>query len=248
MKKIYLIIFGLLFTLRSFAQPGNEVNHNVKNEENQSGFNTRKERGFYNIMQFSLLFGNNQTKDQAIYYESYYDAYSSMEIAPRYDYPRTRNTLAVAPSFTITNGYMFNEHWATGVGVGFEVFNHNLYPLFAELRYTLWDHKVSPFVVIKAGHSFGNFKAKHYDELYLNWTPYYLTDCDLRNYGGLMFHPEIGVKVPLNENSDLLITAAYRHQKTKSIARKDYDNDQFDEWEHKEDLNRLSIGIAIMFR
>jgi hypothetical protein len=156
--------------------------------------------------------------------------------------------MAVAPSFTITNGYMFNKHWAAGAGVGFEIFDHNFFPLFAELRYTLWDNKISPFVVAKGGYSFCGFGARHYDDLYLNWYPYHITDADLRHYGGVMVHPEIGVKVPLSENSDLLFTVAYRYQKSKSVARVDYDEGQFEEWEHNEEINRLSFGIAIMFR
>jgi hypothetical protein len=47
---------------------------------------------------------------------------------------------------------------------------------------------------------------------------------------------------------DLLFSAAYRVQKTKSVARKDYEKSQFDDWEHKEYLNWLSFGLAIMFR
>jgi hypothetical protein len=228
MKKIYFIILSLLPTLSIFAQSEKEVNLNVENSEIHSSFNNRKEKGFYNIMQVSLLFASSQLTDRTSSY--------------------TRNTLTVAPSFTLTNGYMFNEHWAAGTGVGFEIFDYNLFPLFAELRYTLWDNKISPFVAVKGGYSFGSFKAKHYDELYLNWSPYYIADTRLRHYGGLMVHPEIGVKVPLSENSDLLFTAAYRYQKTKSVARKEYDDGQFDEWEHNEDINRLSFGLAIMFR
>ena len=249
MKKICLITLSLVFTLSSFAQPVNELNTNLKNDESQSILNNRKSKGYYNLMQFSLLFGNKQVPDRAIYYQPYdYDAYPLIDYANISTQSNTHSELTAIPSFTITNGYMFNEHWAAGVGIGFEVFDHNLYPLFAELRYTFWDEKISPFIVLKGGHSFGSFKAKHYDELYLDWSPYNITDCELRNYGGLMFNPEVGVKVPLNENSDLLFTAAYRHQKTKSTARKDYGNNQFDEWEHKEDLNRLSLGVAIMFR
>jgi hypothetical protein len=63
-----------------------------------------------------------------------------------------------------------------------------------------------------------------------------------------MLNPEVGVKVPLDENSDLLFTVAYRFQKTRSVARKESTNGQFDEWEHKEEIIRLSFGIAIMFR
>lgn len=249
MKRIYFIYLSLLLTLSTFAQSGKETNLNVENNEIPSLFLNRKEKGFYNIMQISFMFGNSQFTDGASYYVPY-NAYSSTIMAPDplYYHPYTQNKLAVSPSFTITNGYIFNKHWAAGAGVGFEIFDYNLFPLFAELRYTLWDHKISPFFVVKGGYSFGSFKAKHYDDLYLNWSPYYINDTKLRHYGGLMVHPEIGVKIPLSENSDLLFTAAYRYQKSKSVARKEYDNDQFDEWEHNEDINRLSFGVAIMFR
>jgi hypothetical protein len=200
-------------------------------------------------MQVSLLLGNSQSTERIVNYKLDYSSFSSSSIyAPDYSYPYRQNKLTLAPSVTISNGYMFNENWAIGAGVGFEIFDHNLFPFFAELRYTLWDSKISPFITMKSGYSFGNFKAKHYDELYINWQPYNVSDASLRHYGGFMFHPELGVKVPLNENSDLLVTAAYRHQKTKSVVRKDYESNQFDEWEHKENLNRLSFGVAIMFR
>jgi hypothetical protein len=249
MRKIWLFNLLLLLTISIFAQSGKEVTLKVENNEIQSGFNTRKEKGFYSIMQINLLFGNSQITDMTSYYTPYnYSSSSLIAPDPAYYRPYMRTTLAVAPSFTITNGYLFNEHWAAGAGVGFEIFDYNLFPIFAELRYTLWDHKISPFVVVKGGYSFASFKTKNYDELYLNWTPYYLNNVGLRHYGGLMVHPEIGVKVPLSDNSDLLFTVAYRYQKTKSVARKDYDNNQFDEWEHTEDINRLSFGVAIMFR
>ena len=249
MKKIYFIVLSLLSTLSIFAQSGKEVNLNVENNEIHSRFDTRKEKGFYNIMQFSFLFGNSQVTDKTSYYtQNYTNSSTFLAPEPVIYHPYTHTALAFTPSFTISNGYMFNEHWAAGAGVGFEIFDYNLFPLFAELRYTLWDDKISPFVVLKGGYSFASFKAKHYDELYLNWSPYYISDTELRHYGGLMVHPEIGVKVPLSENSDLLFTVAYRYQKTKSVARKDYDNGQFDEWEHTEDINRLAFGLAIMFR
>lgn len=249
MKRIYPIIVLLLLTLSIFSQSGKDVSLNEESNETQSSFNTRKEKGFYNTMQISFLFGNRQIADKTIYYLPAYPDYSQ-DFASNTGYfkPYTRTALAVAPSFTITNGYRFNNHWAAGAGVGYEIFDHNLFPLFAELRYTLWDHTISPFVAVKGGYSFGGFKAKHYDEFYLNWSPYYITDIRLRHYGGLMVHPEAGVKIPLSPNSDLLITAAYRYQKIKSVARKDYGNGQFDEWEHKEEINRLSFGAAIMFR
>ena len=244
MKKIRIVILLLFFAPSIFAQTERETSLNLKNTDIYHRFKNRKKTGLYSVMQSSFLFGSAQQVVRGMYNLPGYEIYPDW-IAP--SPPTTRNGLAIAPSFTLTNGYMFNEHWAAGIGVGFEIFDHNLFPLFAELRYTLWDDKISPFVAIKGGYSFGNFKAKHYDQLYLDWLHYYTNDTDLRHYGGFMLHPEIGVKIPLSENSDLLFTAAYRFQKTKSVARREYNN-QFDEWEHKEDINRLSFGLAIIFR
>ena len=248
MKKFCFINLSLLFAVSIFAQSGNEVELNAEKKVIHSRFENRKEKGFYNIMQVSLMMGNNQFTDRTTYNMPNNSYIPSVSPAPSYYYPYTRTSLTFAPSFTIINGYRFNEHWAAGAGVGFEIFDHNLFPLFAELRYTLWDNKISPILVIKGGYSFGGFKTKQYDDLYMDWSPYYVNNAGLRHYGGFMFHPEIGVKVPLNENSDLMFTTAYRYQKTKSIARKDYDDGQFDEWEHNEDINRLSFGVGIMFR
>lgn len=248
MKQNYLIILSLLLTTGISAQTEKEVKLDVQSNEIQSRFDTRKEKGFYNIMQVNFMFGNVQIIDRIPYNLPGYSSSSPLYPNTIYYQSVARSTMTVAPSFTLSGGHMFNQHWAAGAGVGFEIFDHNLFPLFAELRHTLWDQKISPFFALKGGYAFGGFKAKHYDELYLNWTPNYLNDSELRHYGGLMFHPEIGVKVPLNENCDFMFTAAYRLQKTKSVARKEYENGQFDEWEHTEDINRLSFGVAIMFR
>lgn len=248
MKKNCILFLSLLPAISIFAQTGKEISINTEKTEIHTSFDNRKETGFYTIMQVSMIMGGSQSTDKTIYAMPDL-TYSSSNIAPTYSYPNnTRTDLSVAPSFTITNGYRFNEHWAAGAGVGFEVFDYNLFPLFAEVRYTVWDTKISPFMVLKGGYSFSSFKSKHYDNLYLNWTPFYVNNADLRQYGGLMIQPEIGVKVPLNENCDVLFSAAYRYQETKSVARRVSDGDQFDEWEHNEDNNRLSFGVAIMFR
>jgi hypothetical protein len=245
MKRTAIIIVSLFLTIGSFAQIGKKVYINLNKRDFTTSFNIRKVKGYYNTMQLNLLMGESRSAERII---NYYPEYYSSSILPVYSYPDTRDKLTLSPSVTMTNGYMFNKHWAAGAGVGFEIFDHFLFPLFGELRYTLWNGKISPFLTMKGGYAFGNFKLKHYDHLTLNWVPYHIRDFGLRHYGGWMLHPEIGVKVPLDENNDLLLTASYLYQKTKSVARKDYDKGQFDEWEHKEELNRLSLGVAIMFR
>lgn len=248
MKKLTILTGALLITLGSFAQTTATDTGKLDKSEMDSGVKPRKEKGYYSIMQASFLFGNIRVADPAYSYPIYDPVPVIIPPWPGYDLTYIRTVAAVAPSFTITNGYMFNKHWAAGAGVGFEIFDHNFFPLFAELRYTMRDNKIAPFVAVKGGYSFCGFGARHYDDLYLNWYPYHITDASLRQYGGVMVHPETGVKVPLGENSDLLFTVAYRYQKSKSAARMDYDNAQFEEWEHNEEINRLTFGIAFMFR
>ena len=180
---------------------------------------------YFNTTQISMLMGHRPLINQ---------------------YSYNLNNLLVYPSVTMTNGGMFNEHWAAGVGIGVELFDHKLFPLFVDIRYTLWDNTVSPFFAFKLGYAFSDLKKKHYDELNLNYEPYYVNDVYLRNYGGLMVHPEMGVRIPLTENADLLLTVAYRRQKTKSTASQDFGSRNT--WNHEESMNRLSFGFAITFR
>jgi hypothetical protein len=229
MKRINFLILSILLTFTVYGQTGKEYNSDKENNENQSSLFNMKEKGFYNIMQAGVLLGTGRF--------------------PISDGPTNDSTkFNIGSSFTTTFGFIFNKHWAAAAGIGFEIFKYNVFPVFAELRYTLSDNKVSPFVVFKAGYSFAELKYTHYDNLNLDWPPYYLNAVKGRNYGGFLIHPEVGIKVMIGENSDLLLTAAYRYQATKFVARKDYDNGQFDEWDHKENLNRLYLGIGIILR
>lgn len=225
MKKVIQICALLVISLTAFAQSANEVILSVSDNKDGTGLGNRKEKGFYYMMNFSLMLGTGRLSDGTL-----------------------ETHTAVSPAFALVNGYKLNEHWAAGAGVGFEIINHNLFPLFAEVRYSLWDHKISPYAAFKAGYSFADFKASYFDVLSLPWPPYTVNGASLRNYGGIMINPETGIKVPLDGNTDLWFSVAYRFQKTRSVSRKEYANGQFDEWEHSVSANRLSLGIAIMFR
>ena len=219
MKNFLFVIF-LVFLIQD-AFPQSNVNEGVNVR-----FANRKKEGHYSITQIGLLMGTRKLSEQNNYY-----SHSSMK---------------VAPSVTMINGGMFNEYWAAGVGAGFELFDHNLFPVFIDIRRTLRDNDVSPFFTLKIGYAIGNLWAKHYDVLYLDHEPYYSDDVNFRNHGGLMLQPEMGVKIPLTEKSDLLFTVAYRYQRIKTTVSQD--TGQRYKWEYKANMNRLSFGVAIMFR
>ena len=255
MKKLLFVIISAFLMPAAFSQ-SIAIDANANNKEVNIRFENKKKKGYFNSTQIGMLMGNQQTTERYPYIYYDYRLLSSSIAYPAYYNYNTREKLQVAPSFTMTNGYMFNEHWAAGIGVGFEIFDHNLFPVFADIRYTLWDNKISPFFALKTGYSFSSFKKKHYDDtIYLDYEPYSVHNADIRNYGGFMLNPEMGIKVPLGENADLMFTVAYRYQKTKTEITQKIDPytsssslAYFNEWEHKESLNRMSFGVAIMFR
>jgi len=193
-----------------------------ENEGKCNCFENRTKSGHYNIMQVSLLIGNRDLNS------------------------RTNYNRDITPSFTIINGRRYNERWAAGFGFGYEVFTHHLVPLFADVRYTRRDNDVSPVYAFKLGYSIGNIIGKHYDELHLDYQPFDVWNVDFKNFGGIMVQPEIGIKIPLSAGSDLLFTVAYRYQRMKTEIKQHVN--PFTKWTHKEGMNRLSLGVAFIFR
>jgi len=215
MKKMLLVMITVTLMPSVYSQTGVNVNSDA-----------RKKEGYFNSTQIGFLMGNRSRSEPFSYYYG------------------NRNRLQVAPSATMTNGYIFNEKVAIGIGVGYEIFDHNHFPVFLDIRRTVWDNKVSPFFGLKIGHAIGNLKKKYYENLYFDYGTY--NDVYFRNYGGFMLNPEMGVKIPLSENADILFTVAYRYQKSKiKVSQKNYSHI---DWERKESMNRMSFGIAVMFR
>ena len=220
MKKILFIIFSLFMLNEAFPQYGEGAR--------SSQFSTRKKEGYFNITQISIIMGNRQTSENSNYVY------------------RDDAELQISPSLTMTHGGMLNEHVGIGIGTGFEIFDRNLFPIFGDIRYFVRDNDFAPFFALKIGYAISGFKKKHYDELYLNHHHFWVNDAYFKKYGGFMFNPEIGVKFPLSEKSDLMVTAAYRFQKIKSVVWQEFGARY--ELEYEASLNRLSFGAAVMFR
>ena len=245
MKRILpVFVFCFLFMTNIEAQDI-RINSDDPGVTIQTG--TKKKKGYYNTTQISLLMGTTQVAHSN---RIYYDYYGVARIAYPQSY-ETTTEMQISPSVTMTNGYMFNEHWAMGLGVGIEIFDFNQFPVFADIRYTLSDKKVAPFFALKTGYAFGNFRAKHHHEISFNYPPYYATDASVRHYGGFMMNPEMGISISLSDHADLLFTVAYRYQKTKTRVTTETSYDDYynaDQWDNKAGLDRLSFGVAIMFR
>lgn len=244
MKKL---VFSFLMIFFVFTFVSAQLLDNIKLELGTGG----KKKGYYNTTQIGLLMGNKEKPGYT--YTYFYDYRPSVSGY----YPEIG--LKLIPSVTMVNGYMFNAHWSAGIGLGIEIFEYNTYPVFTEVKYTFWDKKISPYFTFKGGYSIADLKEKHYDNgKTIDFYPYSLGNCDIQNFGGLMINPEIGVKVGLSNNADLLISAGYRYQELKSKAIQKYNSGDvvyysgdvvyYDRWDNKQHLNRLVFGIAVLFK
>ena len=171
MKKTFFVILSLFLISEAFSQHEEIMNTGTE-------FETRKSKGYFNVTQASMLMGNREITAQG-----YLALYNSMPYSPYYS-SYTRNVLQFSPSVTMTNGYIFNEHWAAGIGIGVEIFTKNIFPIFADIRYTLRDNGVSPIYALKTGYAIGNLKEKHHESLYFDFEPFNAYNADVIPYGG----------------------------------------------------------------
>lgn len=145
----------------------------------------------------------------------------------------TGNNNNSAPfSIMMVNGYRFNPHISSGLGVGIEFFSTPVIPLYIDTRYDFYDRSISPFAYLKGGYSFqvGENNSYYYEKI--------------SSKGGLMFGVGVGIRVSLGEKSQLIAGLGYRFQKL--------DYSYYDEWtdddiNRMEKFNRLAIRVGFVF-
>jgi hypothetical protein len=124
-------------------------------------------------------------------------------------------------------GYRINHHLSIGGGVGYERFtsmltydnfkaNLTFLPVFADIRYTFLDSKISPVIALNGGYKFLLNKATtqvRYDTLYgsvdvvSSRNDY--KDSNTFKQGGLFFNIEAGIKAKISRSLALYVAASY---------------------------------------
>ena len=143
------------------------------------------------------------------------------------------------PSVVMINGCRMNEHVSLGLGVGMTSFSYIVFPVFADVRFTLFKGDLSPVLALKGGYSI----AKNTKEIFPN--QYY---GDYKNTGGGMFNPELGFKVKMTERADFQLTIGYYYQHLKSEINNTPGSSYGMKHERISDINRLSFTIGFLFK
>jgi hypothetical protein len=149
------------------------------------------------------------------------------------------------PSVTTINGYRFNEHFAAGVGVGIAVYEYMVFPVFIDLRWSVFKGAFTPVVAFKGGYSF----ADNDRELFPYSSGYYYNNLEYHNTGGWMGNPEVGFKVTANRHFDFMFTLGYYYQGLESeVKEPSYYGIGTLTHNISTNVNRLSFTIGFLFK
>jgi hypothetical protein len=135
-------------------------------------------------------------------------------------------------SIQMVNGYKFARRYFPGIGTGIEFYDQAYVPLFADFKYFLTDHRVSPFLKGSLGYSIPIEDPPE------EWGA--RTD----NRGGILYSAGVGTSIRTGSSSALVISLDYRFQSMKSVYTVDW-NDEVLNLEKQ--YNRVSLRIGFIF-
>ena len=113
--------------------------------------------------------------------------------------------------FVTVNGYMFNPHLSTGIGIGIQGYdNFGIVPVYADVRFNVLKGTITPFVSFDVGYSVST------DEIVSHKEP--------KTQGGVYSNLSIGIKFFTREAQALAFSFGYTYQDMKVYT---FDYDQY---------------------
>jgi hypothetical protein len=135
-------------------------------------------------------------------------------------------------SIQMVNGYKFGKRYYPGVGIGLEIYEQAVVPIFADFTYLLGTRRVNPFLRGSIGYS---IPLEDPEE---QWGT--LTD----SKGGVAYAVGVGTSIRTGSSSALVFSLIYRFQSLKSV----YTEDWTDEVLHiEEQFNRIAFRVGFIF-
>jgi hypothetical protein len=135
-------------------------------------------------------------------------------------------------SIQMVNGYKFGRRYYPGIGTGIEFYDQAYVPLYADFKYFLSDHRVSPFLRGNLGYS---IPLEDPPEQWGSRTV---------NHGGILYSAGVGTSIRTGSSSALVISLDYRFQSLRSVYTADW-NDEVLNLEKQ--YNRVSLRIGFIF-
>jgi hypothetical protein len=173
-----------------------------------------KTEGYYNVTSIGLMFGSAMWGPQ------------------------------VNPGVYTVNGWQWNPHLQTGLGIGMEYFDFGgKMPITADVRFNILKGKVTPFFGGHAGYTVATSKTgRHWD-----WWGEPLNN---RNFGGITSGLVFGFRSYCGPHLAITMHGGYRFQKFRSIYDEQFWNGAemiTHEVESKSYLHRFNLSFGLQF-
>jgi hypothetical protein len=175
-----------------------------------------KTRGYFNISALQVAIGNNGYRAVA------------------------------TPGFTMVNGWQWNDHLLTGLGVGIESMGDQMQaPIFLDGRWKFFKGSFSPFAGAMAGYALPLQGTGRY--YYYDFAPNYID----KNYGGITLGAQAGFMAQMGQHFGMTGAIGYRYQN----QRRDYTQYYWQNGEYitypvseRSQLNRLTMNFGLIFQ
>ncbi len=147
------------------------------------------------------------------------------------------------------NGYLINQYFSMGIGLGIEKYNALFLPIFVDFRGNLLNSLITPFFDVSLGYSFGiNNSSGLYTSFTNNafWMSYYKNTITQVNKGGLLVNLSIGMKFFVSSKYALNFSVGYRYQEN-SLAVSYIDRNEQESFTKREKVNVLNLKLGATF-
>ncbi len=175
---------------------------------------------------FKKISISQQIKNKGYYNLSYFGANFGSEDVP-------------IPVIASINGYHHNPQFFTGVGLGYEYYDFGVMPLFADIRYFVFDERVSPFLSFQTGYGFAveNIKTNSW-----RWSSGYINE----TFGGFLLGTSAGINFRVSEHGSFNFSLGYRYQKL-SYSEQNFDGARPYHRRVYTIYNRVSFTLGFLF-
>lgn len=157
----------------------------------------------------------------------------------------SRYGININPGIYMVNGWQWNAHLMTGIGMGVEyMYDGGKFPLTADVRWKFLEGRISPYVQVNCGYTVASRGHGYYYDWWGNGDV-------LRNYGGITSGASVGVLSHSGPHVGIVMSAGYRFQMLKTRYNEytwlNGNEPVVHEVTTKSYLNRFTLGFGLLF-
>lgn len=261
MKKFFILIIPILFSLQIFAQSGRgqvtlKNGSKIKGRilsRNENGDVVIKSRG--NIWNFeastvdTVFYTYDEVlkpnEEEEAFRKKNFKLFNQVEAGFLIANPENEQDLPF--SFHYSLNYKATDKFSIGAGTGVEFLKETHLPVFLHLQYAFRNELFTPLIFLKTGYQLPVEDSRSsYNELvpdgyYVTGWPgdIYYNPKNLSSKGGVILNPGVGFRGMFSRNFGISCTFGYRYSRLRYAGEDSYKIDV--------DYNRLTFMLGIVF-